>query len=200
MIIHLYKSHFTINDNETCLHHSLLPLIKYSQITVNDHRYGTTVYWQNSLDITQIDNLDAQEKLLIEPIDLSPHKSVFHSRLVANYNQNKYKIFKQKLPVKIDLGFLLPKSRPFYPRFALVNFVEDWKRKQKQASDEPLVGLGDKNKIKLNKTPTGFQPRKLLLYNVNKRIIRTLRYEQTLNKGIQSLYSEVLSYFEYLRM
>ena len=70
----------------------------------------------------------------------------------------------------------------FYPRFSQLNFIEDWRRKEKQADEEALIGLGDKTRIKL--TSSGIAaPRKMLAYNQNRKIVRTVRFESVVNKG-----------------
>jgi hypothetical protein len=71
----------------------------------------------------------------------------------------------------------------FYPRFAQLSFIEDWKKKKKMADEEQMIGLGDKQKIKL--TTSGISgilklinvsaPKKILSYNMNRRIVRTLK-------------------------
>jgi hypothetical protein len=87
--------------------------------------------------------------------------------------KRKHSVVETQLVVDEPVDFL---------RFQQLDFIEEWRRKKKLANEESLVGLGDKQKIKLK--PTGsVQPRKSLLYNANRRIVRTIRYEQTLNSS-----------------
>lgn len=62
------------------------------------------------------------------------------------------------------------------PKFNLLSFVEEWRRNKKLADEEVLVGLGDKNKIKIG-LKNNTQPQKRLQYNKNVKIMRTLKFE-----------------------
>ena len=129
-----------------------------------------------------------------EPICLDPNPKVFQKACELNYHRQMYSLpMKRKKVDQVaepaikqdvhDLFMLMDngEAREFYSRFSQLNFVEEWRKQQKLANDEALVGLGDKNKIKLNKTPTGYTHRKLLAYNINRRIVRTLRFENVIS-------------------
>ena len=67
------------------------------------------------------------------------------------------------------LQLLMGKQSEFCPRFSQQSFVEEWRKKKQMADAEPLIGLNDKSKIK--------HPN-MLQFNVNRRVVRTLKFEQ----------------------
>lgn len=156
------------------------------------------------LEWTEETALDVEAKILPyihKGLDLRPTINVVREKSISNYNKVKYLSRKRGSPVEegdnqveerkknARLLLLMDKAKDvqFYPRFTQHSFVEDWRRKQKLASEETLFGLGDKNKIKL--TSSGIAtPRQILVDNVNRRIIKTLRFESAVNdKKVYSL-------------
>ena len=143
--------------------------------------------------------LGVQAESLILPIlnpnlDLDPNPDICTRKSIENYNKTKYLLHTKKRKAsdesqkeeeelesqrKQDVKLLLlmdkAKDMEFYPRFSQLNFVEDWRKKKKLADEEQLIGLGDKQKIKLNSSGIS-APRKMLSYNMNRKIMRTLRY------------------------
>jgi hypothetical protein len=143
--------------------------------------------------------LGVQVESLILPIlnpelDLDPSTDVCFRKSIENYNNTKYLFHTKKRKAgdesqkereemesqrKQDVKLLLlmdkAKDMEFYPRFSQLNFVEDWRKKNKLANEEQLIGLGDKQKIKLNSSGIT-APRKMLSYNMNRKIMRTLRF------------------------
>ena len=115
--------------------------------------------------------------------------------LKLNYNKRKFSTLSKPAEIQIEqqprevtdlkLMFVMDKNRDveFYPRFRQQQFVDDWKRKQAIAKSESLIGLGDKNTIKLfPQGNNGIQmQRRVLVYNMNRRIIRTLRFYSQIN-------------------
>jgi hypothetical protein len=244
LILHLYKSHFTINDIESpiklttlgfadAINNLQIPaLIPFKEehyengklvVDIYDYRFHEpskpTRLWLEPTPETiekdierfielnhkcEIDSVEIESKILnqIYPkLDLSL-KSNFNDKLLKHYNAKKYltkssvasnplassvqaenKISKRNEFIKIVM--LLDKGNlEFYPRFNQYNFVQEWRRNKDLADQEQLIGLGDKNKIKIN--PLGnvcnlqlMLARKMLVYNMNRRIIRTLRFESS---------------------
>lgn len=116
------------------------------------------------------------------------------STLQKHYNKRKFTMLQPK-EVRVEpqpqdvtdlkLMLLMDRNRDleFYPRFRQQQFVDEWKRKQEIAKSESLIGLGDKNTIKLFPQSNSIQPiqRRVLVYNMNRRIIRTLRFHSKVN-------------------
>jgi hypothetical protein len=225
LIVHLHKTHFTINDFETPIKLDTLEFqdsinqlqipsgIPFSEenyecgrlvLDIFDHRYNSSEPTRLKLEATtesihrdiqrmieqtaerKVSETEIEQKLLLK---LHPKLSLgntFHANNSKQYNAKKYLVNKttvkkeQKKPSErkelIKLMLLLDKGKlEFYPRFNQLSFVEEWRAKKEQANREQMIGLGDKNKIKIN--PMGNQTRKLLTFNLNRRIIKTLRFE-----------------------
>ena len=112
--------------------------------------------------------------------------------LENNYNKRKFMNLKEPKSTvaeiqpdvtDLKLMLLMDKNRDleFYPRFTQQQFVDEWKRKNEMARQESLIGLGDKNTIKLFPQGNSIQTRRQLIYNMNRRIIRTLRFHSVVN-------------------
>ncbi|KAJ3274252.1 hypothetical protein HDV01_003325 [Terramyces sp. JEL0728] len=224
--VNLYKSHFTIQDNETThqYHGPLKCLIdginsleippELSQylgdhfetgrlkVQVTDYRYEPSITEKLYLkptsesvlaDVEQLKtgewSLDfknfIESQILVNTFQLnlnsSPSISVVNTQ--KEYNKRKYNLKRKRISNFDDkqveetkrkesakLMLLMDKSKDvdFYPRFSQLAFVEDWRQKQKMACEEQLIGLGDKNKIKIN--VQGISTRKVLQYNLNRKI------------------------------
>ncbi|KAI8909596.1 Spt20 family-domain-containing protein [Gorgonomyces haynaldii] len=162
---------------------------------IDINHFGTTSELQ--IQWTPESLLEFEARVLpfvTEPISLDPSPRVFEEMCKINYNKLKYTLGqKRKLeesePIQSkeetqELMLLMNNSEnsEFFSRFNQFSFVEEWRKKKRLADEEVLTGLGDKNKIKLNKTPTGFAPKKTLGFNANRKIVRTLRFESVINK------------------
>jgi hypothetical protein len=122
-------------------------------------------------------------------------------RLLQNYNQKKFRLnCKASKSIQntvkddtIKLMLLMDKQKDleFFPRFNNLVFIQQWRARKEIADQEQLIGLGDRNKIKLN--PQGGHLRRVLAYNVNRRIVRTLRFERA--AGGEKIYT-ILNVYE----
>jgi hypothetical protein len=152
-------------------------------------------YYQLDLEVPKLDSLVKSES----PSDHSPLYTdsipdiarKFNARANNYYNSQKFKrvhrVSKKSHPAVMDtiLDPMMTVTREFVPRFSQYKFVQDWKQKQHLACNELLIGLGDKNKIKIN--PMGNASRKMLIHNLNRRIIRTLRFESNNTKKVYTI-------------
>jgi hypothetical protein len=130
---------------------------------------------------------------LVEPICLDPSASVFRKASLINFNRHKLDIplrrkaapaltenSAKKLQMLMQSG---PTQISTEPRFSQLAFIEEWRRNKTLADEEVLVGLGDviRNKIKLSGKSLTPLPAKKLQFNINRRIVRTMRYESTVH-------------------
>jgi hypothetical protein len=119
-----------------------------------DHRYTPVVKQNLLLEPTwDQESIPILQKVLpiYYPLDLTTD---FNTRSIQYYNRIKYRkrhraASKQE---QTEIPLIEPKM-DFFPRFQQYKFIEDWKRKQAASDQELLIGLGDKNKIKIN--PSG---------------------------------------------
>jgi hypothetical protein len=80
-------------------------------------------------------------------------------------------------------------------RFGLLSFIEEWRRNKKLANEEVMVGLGDKNKIKIGGKNVNLPPKRLQ-FNKNLKIVRTLKFESNIFKdGLEKKCYHILSDF-----
>ncbi|KAJ3306218.1 hypothetical protein HDV03_000138 [Kappamyces sp. JEL0829] len=131
---------------------------------------------------------------------------LFKRKTLEAYNQQKYivpkkrranpqidQVLQKDAKRNEDMRSLIlmekAKDSTFFPAYSQLSFIEDWKKKKKMADEEAMIGLGDKQKIKL--TSSGIvAPRKILSYNMNKKICRTLKFESEVDgKSIYSVFN-----------
>jgi hypothetical protein len=108
----------------------------------------------------------------------------WNEKALQYYNTHKfYKITKPRN--QQSLIQLIDTHHEFIPTFNKLAFIHEWRSRQQMANAELLIGLGDKNKIKIN--PQGNGSKKMLVYNLNRRIVRTLRFESNHQKKIYTI-------------
>ncbi|KAJ3051474.1 hypothetical protein HK097_007519 [Rhizophlyctis rosea] len=125
---------------------------------------------------------------LMSPLCLTPDTNVARTANVLVYNERKY-LLQRKRPRdwaeqeeeaakkresnKLMLLMDERRNREFRPKFSKSLFIEDWQKKKARADEEPMLALGDK-KIKPRRSSL---PTPQINTN-NKKILRTLRFEQ----------------------
>lgn len=142
-------------------------------------------------------SLDLDVDVDIPGNDIVPSLSSHAKNTIKHYNSAKYTypvkrtldtsikddrddIDRQQQTKRMVLAEDEKQSTEFYPRFSQLEFVEEWRKKKKQADEEALIGLGDKTRIKI--TAIGIAaPKRMLVYNQNRRIVKTLRFESVVN-------------------
>jgi hypothetical protein len=151
-------------------------------------------YYSLDLEVPKMDSLvkteSDSEQCPVYSDSIPDLARKFNQKANEYYNLQKFKRVhrvSKKTQAVMDtiMDPMMTATREFVPRFGQYKFVQDWKQKQHLACNELLIGLGDKNKIKIN--PMGNASRKMLIHNLNRRIIRTLRFESNNTKKVYTI-------------
>ncbi|KAH6573589.1 hypothetical protein BASA50_006668 [Batrachochytrium salamandrivorans] len=135
--------------------------------------------------------------IMVEPLCLDPtievlrqeNAKAYNSCVVSRKRRHSYDwADKEDLDSKKQesnrMMLLMGKDREFFPQYKQMAFVDEWRRKKRVADSEPLTELSAVS----NTHSKADSDRKQLVYNVNRRIIRTLKFHKNVgNKVIHTV-------------